>query len=106
LTPLRRRTPPRDPSLAHLPNKYVGKQDSRIAEPALRDRMLRHAMRGSSPFEQLGATLPQDGANRRRELFVSRGMVLMGEKPSRDQTTRAWPGSRATTIDGSISGMQ
>ncbi len=116
--------------LVQLAKQYLGEADGRIAQPVVREKVLRHAMRSqafrltaqrvneenragtpgaaTSIFKLVGATLQRDGADLARELLGSRGVIWEGgaRKHGEHDITREWLASRATTIYGGTNEIQ
>ena len=116
--------------LVRLAKQYVGEADGRIAQPVVREKVLRHAMRSqafrltaqrvneetragtpgdaTSIFKLVGATLQRDGADLARELLGSRGVIWEGggQHQGEHDITREWLASRATTIYGGTNEIQ
>ena len=117
--------------LVRTAKQYLGEVDQRIADPDVRDKVLRHEMNsaafrltaqranhenqsGQTPgaatsiFKLYGAGLQQDAAELKRELMGSRGLGWDSESFDADEqeATREWLGSRATTIYGGTNEVQ
>jgi len=117
--------------MGNLAKKYLGEKDGRIADPILRQEVLRHRMdqralaltqsrareenkSGSTPqaatsiFKLVGSTLMQNDSN-----LANRLMGFQGCGWERDHfedneyaTTRSWLGGRSHTIYGGTNEVQ
>jgi alkylation response protein AidB-like acyl-CoA dehydrogenase len=120
------------PSLAEIAKKYIGEEDGRISDPAIREQvtalnMNRAAFRltalranaenksGGTPgaatsiFKLFGAALQQDGAELKRELMGFRGLGAdtdNGFSPAELTATEEWLHTKATTIYGGSNEIQ
>ncbi|HEX7037049.1 MAG TPA: acyl-CoA dehydrogenase family protein [Pseudomonadales bacterium] len=120
----------RQPSegLARLAKEYVGEENGRIADPAVRAsiidfNMRSHAFRltaarvneenrsgtpgeATSIFKLVGARLQQNGADLRRQLMGTRGLGVDGFSPRELEATTEWLATKATTIYGGSDEIQ
>jgi alkylation response protein AidB-like acyl-CoA dehydrogenase len=120
------------PSLAEIAKKYIGEENGRISDPAIREQvtalnMNRAAFRltalranaenksGGTPgaatsiFKLFGAALQQDGAELKRELMGFRGLGAdtdNGFSPAELTATEEWLHTKATTIYGGSNEIQ
>jgi alkylation response protein AidB-like acyl-CoA dehydrogenase len=116
--------------LAQLAKNYLGENDGRIADPAMRDTIIRFNMhraafqltaeranaenRSGTPaettsiFKLVGAALQQDGADLKRQLMGTRGLGAEGDGFTRDEldATEEWLHTKATTIYGGSNEIQ
>jgi alkylation response protein AidB-like acyl-CoA dehydrogenase len=124
----RRGSPAR--SLIRTAREYVGERDGRIADPDVRDTLLRHAMQSTalqltaqrvneenrsgtpgeatSIFKIVGARLQQNSADIKRQLMGTRGLGVDGDGFADDEleATREWLATKATTIYGGSDEIQ
>jgi alkylation response protein AidB-like acyl-CoA dehydrogenase len=119
------------PSLADIAKQYIGENDGRISDPAIREQvtalnMNRAAFRltalranaenksgtpgaATSIFKFCGAALQQDGAELKRELMGFSGLGAddaMGFSESELTATEEWLHTKATTIYGGSNEIQ
>jgi alkylation response protein AidB-like acyl-CoA dehydrogenase len=124
----RRATP--GEGLVRTAKEYVGERGGRIADPAVRDTVLRFNMQraafqlttqraneenrsgtpgeATSIFKLVGARLQQNGADLSRQLMGTRGLGVDGDgfTPRELDATREWLASKATTIYGGSDEIQ
>jgi len=124
------RNPDPTAGLMKVAREFVGERDGRLADPAIRDTLLRYninrqafsltARRASeenksgtpaettSIFKLYGAALQQDGAELKRELMGTRGLALDGAHADAEvkEIIREWLASKATTIYGGSNEIQ
>jgi len=124
------RNPDPTAGLMAVARAYVGERDGRLADPAIRDTLLRYNInrqafslttrraseehRSGTPgeatsiFKLYGAALQQDGAELKRELMGTRGLGLPAEGASAEvkETIREWLSTKATTIYGGSNEIQ
>lgn len=117
-------------ALANLAKEYVGEDNGRIADPAMRNTIIRFNMhraafqltaeraneenRSGTPgettsiFKIVGAAIQQDAADLRRTLMGTRGLGVEGHGFSTDelQATEEWLHTKATTIYGGSNEIQ
>ncbi|HEY5647206.1 MAG TPA: acyl-CoA dehydrogenase family protein [Pseudomonadales bacterium] len=116
---------------AALAKEYVGEADGRIAEPAIRDQILKHVMleksmqltgrrvmeeskesgapgAATSIFKYVGSTLAKNGSELKSMLRGTRGLGWEGEAFSEEEleSTRGWLRDRAVTIYGGTNEVQ
>ncbi len=124
-----RRPSPGD-GLVRTAREYVGERDGRIADPDVRDTLLRFNMQqaafgltakrvneenrsgtpgeATSIFKLVGARLQQQGADLKRQLMGTRGLGVEGESfDERElEASREWLATKATTIYGGSDEIQ
>jgi alkylation response protein AidB-like acyl-CoA dehydrogenase len=117
-------------SLVRTAKEYVGEHGGRIADPAVRDTVLRFTMQraafalttqraneenrsgtpgeATSIFKLVGARLQQNGADLARQFMGARGLGVGGDgfAPREIDATREWLASKATTIYGGSDEIQ
>ena len=116
---------------AKLARTYVGEQDGRIADPTVRDRVLRHVIQeksmqltgrrvmeqskssgapgaATSIFKYVGSTLSKNGSELKSSLRGTRGLGWEGAGFSEEEleSTRSWLRDRAVTIYGGTNEVQ
>ncbi|MGA1676252.1 MAG: acyl-CoA dehydrogenase family protein [Pseudomonadales bacterium] len=118
------------PALANLAKEYIGEDDGRIADPALRNTIIRFNMhraafqltaeraneenRSGTPaettsiFKLVGAAIQQDAADLRRTVMGVRGLGAEGAGFSAEEltATEEWLHTKATTIYGGSNEIQ
>jgi alkylation response protein AidB-like acyl-CoA dehydrogenase len=117
-------------ALANLAKEYIGEDDGRIADPALRNTIIRFNMhraafqltaeraneenRSGTPaettsiFKLVGAAIQQDAADLRRTVMGVRGLGAEGAGFSAEEltATEEWLHTKATTIYGGSNEIQ
>ena len=117
--------------LTDLAKRYIGVDNDRIGDAAVRDTVLRHEIQAkalaltlqrsaeenrsgktmgetTSIFKLISATLTRDGAELRRTLMGTQGIGWEGDNFAADeqQAVRAWLSTRAFTIFGGTNEVQ
>jgi alkylation response protein AidB-like acyl-CoA dehydrogenase len=116
--------------LVKAAKQYLGETDGRIADPAVRDTILRYNIQqaafaltaqraneenrsgtpgeATSIFKLVGARLQQNGADLKRQVMGTRGLGVEGNgfEPRELETTTEWLASKATTIYGGSDEVQ
>ena len=117
--------------MTDLAKQYVGVDNGRISDPAVRDTVLRHEIQSkslaltlqrtaeenrsgktmgeaTSIFKLISATLGRDGAELRRTLMGTQGIGWDGDsfEAAQLQAMRAWLSTRAFTIFGGTNEIQ
>jgi len=117
-------------ALAKIAKDYIGEDDGRIADTAVRDTILRFNMQraafqltaeraneenrsgtpgeATSIFKLVGAALQQDGADLKRQLMGTRGLGVAGHGFTAEEleATEEWLHTKATTIYGGSNEIQ
>ena len=126
-----KRTGPKRFHVAEVAKRYVGEEEGRIADPAIRDEVIRHhhdsqlyqltlrrvreenesgetAGYTTSIFKALGADLGKTSSELQVRLMGSQGTGWGGETFENQETemTRMWLGSRASSIAGGSNEVQ
>jgi alkylation response protein AidB-like acyl-CoA dehydrogenase len=116
---------------AAIAKEYVGEENGRIADPALREQVLRHVMQersmqltgvrvmeeskesgapgaATSIFKYVGSTLSKNGSELKSQLRGTRGLGWDGEgfTEAELEATRGWLRDRAVTIYGGTNEVQ
>ena len=116
---------------AKLARHYVGEQDGRIADPAVRNRVLRHVIQeqslqltgrrvmeeskssgapgaATSIFKYVGSTLSKNGSELKSTMRGTKGLGWDGAGFSEEEleSTRSWLRDRAVTIYGGTNEVQ
>jgi alkylation response protein AidB-like acyl-CoA dehydrogenase len=116
---------------AAIAQEYVGLEDGRLADPALRDRITQHVMQersmaltgrrvteesksagapgaATSIFKYVGSTLAKNGSELKAELRGTRGLGWEGDAFTAEEleATRGWLRDRAVTIYGGTNEVQ
>jgi alkylation response protein AidB-like acyl-CoA dehydrogenase len=116
---------------AQIAKDYIGEENGRIADPAIRDQVLRHVMQersmqltgrrvmeeskssgapgaATSIFKYVGSTLSKNGSELKSALRGTRGLGWEGTGFSEDEleSTRGWLRDRAVTIYGGTNEVQ
>ncbi len=129
--PKKKAAQPKLNPLAQLAKDYLGDEQGRIADTAMRRRVLDQLMQerslaltatrtmqeskstgapgaATSIFKYVGSTLAKDGSELRSALRGTSGLVWQGESYSADEleSTRAWLRDRAVTIYGGTNEVQ
>ncbi len=121
---------PRMNPIAKIAKDYLGEIDGRIADPVVRDEVLRHAMSerslqltarrvseenkstgapgaATSIFKYLGSTLSKNGSQLKSTLRGTRGLAWDGPfERDEFQATHGWLRDRAVTIYGGTNEVQ
>jgi alkylation response protein AidB-like acyl-CoA dehydrogenase len=122
---------PRLNPYAQIAVDYIGREDGRIADAAMRDRITRHVMQekclqltarrvteestssgapgaATSIFKYVGSTLSKDGSELKAMLRGTRGLGWEGDGFTAEEleSTRGWLRDRAVTVYGGTNEIQ